>query len=227
MKPNELFDRALGHMNARAGTYDQPAGERNMAKIVAVFNAHHETALTEAQGWHFMQILKDVRLFSSEAFHQDSAEDGAAYLALKVEALAYERGEKSGLSLPQVDLMQEALPADEDEQPKKVVVNFAGGGGISGHASPHGFVLDYDRPAGCDVAVIGTQGVSIEPRKVLLPHQVYVRDLMQLLDTHGANELHIIPYRNVDLVTITRTDLQSLLDGIKFADRAGLVEAHK
>lgn len=43
-----------------------------------------------AQGWHFMQILKDVRLFTRPAYHADSAEDGIAYCALKAEAKAKE-----------------------------------------------------------------------------------------------------------------------------------------
>ena len=77
-------------MQDRADTYDAPGGERSMEKTVGVFNLHHGTALTEAQGYHFMQILKDVRLFARKAFHQDSGEDGVAYAALKVEAKAKE-----------------------------------------------------------------------------------------------------------------------------------------
>ena len=85
-----LLDKAAGHMRERAATYDSPGGERSMAKTVALFNLHHGVALTEAQGWHFMQILKDVRLFSAKGYHADSAEDKIAYAALMSEAKAKE-----------------------------------------------------------------------------------------------------------------------------------------
>lgn len=87
--PNVL-SAAEKHMRDRAATYDKPEGERSMAQTVSVFNAFHNTSLTEAQGWHFMQILKDVRLFTRVGYHADSAEDGVAYAALKVEAKAKE-----------------------------------------------------------------------------------------------------------------------------------------
>lgn len=84
----DLLEAAAGHMRDRAATYDKPEGERSMAQTVAVFNQFHGTALTEAQGWHFMQILKDVRLFANPANpHRDSVEDGVAYSALKGEAI--------------------------------------------------------------------------------------------------------------------------------------------
>ncbi len=96
---HSILQAAAGHMQARASTYDKPEGERSMAKTVEVFNCYHGTSLTEAQGWHFMQILKDVRLFTREGFHQDSAEDGVAYAALKSEAKA---AEDTTRVLPQV-----------------------------------------------------------------------------------------------------------------------------
>lgn len=86
----DLLEAAAKHMRDRAATYDTPEGERSMAQTVAVFNEFHGTSLSEAQGWHFMQILKDVRLFANGGFHQDSAEDGTAYSALKGEAKARE-----------------------------------------------------------------------------------------------------------------------------------------
>lgn len=91
MEAKDFLNAAAGHMTQRAGTYDKPEGERSMAKTVAAFNVFHGTQLTEAQGWHFMQILKDVRLFARRSFHSDSAEDGVAYAALKSEAKAAER----------------------------------------------------------------------------------------------------------------------------------------
>ncbi|MGP1680784.1 MAG: hypothetical protein ACTS8S_00450 [Giesbergeria sp.] len=85
-----LLTAAAKHMYDRAAIYDKPEGERSMAQTVAVFEAHHGIKLTEAQGWHFMQVLKDVRLFTRETYHGDSAEDCIAYAALKAEAKAQE-----------------------------------------------------------------------------------------------------------------------------------------
>lgn len=86
----DILSAAEKHMRDRAATYDKPEGERSMAQTVAVFNAFHGTTLTEAHGWHFMQILKDVRLFTRAGYHADSAEDGVAYAGLKAEAKAKE-----------------------------------------------------------------------------------------------------------------------------------------
>lgn len=84
----DILDAAAGHMRDRAATYDKPEGERSMAQTVAIFNLHHGTKLTPAQGWHFMQVLKDVRLFTNTANpHRDSVDDAVAYAALKGEAL--------------------------------------------------------------------------------------------------------------------------------------------
>lgn len=83
----DLLDAAANHMRDRAATYDKPEGERSMLQTVAIFNQFHGTALTEAQGWHLMQILKDVRMFANpEQPHRDSVEDCVAYAALKGEA---------------------------------------------------------------------------------------------------------------------------------------------
>ena len=97
----QILTRAHDHIQDRASTYDSDgggvasSGERSMARTVATFNAFHGTELTEAQGWHFMQILKDVRLFTSYGYHADSAEDCAAYAALKAESLSEEHEKQS------------------------------------------------------------------------------------------------------------------------------------
>lgn len=83
-----ILDAAAAHMRDRAATYDKPEGERSMAQTVDIFNKFHGTGISETQGWHFMQILKDVRLFSNVvAPHRDSIDDGVAYAALKGESL--------------------------------------------------------------------------------------------------------------------------------------------
>lgn len=75
----------------RGAIYEGQEQERSMAKIVAIFNLHHDTNLTEPQGWHFMEILKNVRLFNAQEYHHDSGVDGVSYAALKVEAKAKEK----------------------------------------------------------------------------------------------------------------------------------------
>lgn len=97
-----VLSEARQHMLDRAATYDKPEGERSMAQTVAVFNAFHGTNMSEAQGWHFQQILKDVRLFTRPGYHADSAEDCVAYAALKAEAKAAEGN--SGLERLAADL---------------------------------------------------------------------------------------------------------------------------
>ncbi len=85
----EFLNNAAQHQRDRAAAYDSPDGERSMAKTVEIFNAFHDLGMTEVQGWHFMQILKDVRLFqNAEEFHRDSGEDGISYASLKCEAFA-------------------------------------------------------------------------------------------------------------------------------------------
>lgn len=82
----EILSKAADLMEERGKTYDTPGGERSMAKTVAAFNILTGEEITEAQGWLFMQLLKDVRLFTRSGYHADSAEDAIAYAALKAEA---------------------------------------------------------------------------------------------------------------------------------------------
>lgn len=80
------------HIKHRAKTYDKPAGERSMGAAVAMFNACHGTKITEAQGWHLMELVKHVRFFAGTAYHADSMEDGINFAALRGEARANGRG---------------------------------------------------------------------------------------------------------------------------------------
>lgn len=86
----ELTEAAAKHMRDRAATYDKPEGERSMKQTVEIFNLFHKTTLTETQGWHLMEILKQVRFFTARGYHGDSAEDSIAYGALRAEAHARE-----------------------------------------------------------------------------------------------------------------------------------------
>ena len=89
MKANQFLAKAQALMEQRGKDYDKPQGERSMQRTVTAFQAVTGKQLTEAEGWLFMQLLKDVRQWQNpDAYHADSAEDGVAYSALKAEALA-------------------------------------------------------------------------------------------------------------------------------------------
>jgi hypothetical protein len=90
IKAHTILTQAMGHMDDRAATYDQPAGERSMSATVAMFNSLTGTALTEEQGWLFMVCLKLNRA-QQGGYRLDSYEDGAAYFALAGEAASGER----------------------------------------------------------------------------------------------------------------------------------------
>lgn len=77
----------------RAALRDCPQGERSMARCVAAFNALTGHALTEVQGWHFMELLKLARA-TAGGHHLDDHTDRAAYAALAGEAA--ERGARHG-----------------------------------------------------------------------------------------------------------------------------------
>ena len=90
---DDFLKSGINHMRERAVTYDAPNGERSMGKAVAMFNEFAGTALTEEQGWRFMEILKMVRSSQGE-FKADNYEDGAAYCALAGEAAAIADAQK-------------------------------------------------------------------------------------------------------------------------------------
>lgn len=71
--------------------------ERSMAATVAAFNAIEGTALTERQGWAFMQVLKLTRAANTARngrYNPDDYLDGAAYAALGAEAAAAQGGDQ-------------------------------------------------------------------------------------------------------------------------------------
>lgn len=89
----EYCEAAMGHMSDRAVTYDAPTGERSMGKTVQAFNALTGLALSEEQGWLFMEILKMARSQQGN-FKRDNYEDAVAYAALRGEAAEEERAIK-------------------------------------------------------------------------------------------------------------------------------------
>lgn len=86
LRSPDILNAAITVQAQRGQEYDQGKEERNMGRIVEAFNAVHGTTLTEAQGHHFMSVVKAVRLFSVENFHKDSAVDFVSYGALMGEA---------------------------------------------------------------------------------------------------------------------------------------------
>jgi len=86
----DFLQRAKDLLEARGEEYDTEGGERSMEATCAAFAAITGHELAESEGWLFMEILKNVRQWSRDEFHRDSAEDGVSYAALKAEALARE-----------------------------------------------------------------------------------------------------------------------------------------
>lgn len=84
----QYLEAAAKHMRDRAATYDKPQGEHSMVQTVKAFNAITGRNLTEAEGWEFMLLLKQVRVFTNPAVpHKDSLEDAVAYAALLADCM--------------------------------------------------------------------------------------------------------------------------------------------
>ena len=87
MQATDYLHQAAQIMEERGKQYDQPQGERSMGKIVAAFNIVTGKELSEAEGWAFMMMLKQVRFFQRpDKPHRDSVEDLVAYSALFAES---------------------------------------------------------------------------------------------------------------------------------------------
>jgi hypothetical protein len=82
----EFLERAADLMLERAKQYDNPEGERSMARAVASFNVLTGNILSEQEGWMFMLLLKLARQSQSDEWHKDSSEDAIAYAALMAES---------------------------------------------------------------------------------------------------------------------------------------------
>ena len=87
MTAPEFLHKSAEIMEERGKTYDSEGGERSMGKCVTAFNAITGKDLKEEDGWLLLQLLKDVRQWSRDDYHADSAEDCIAYAALKAESL--------------------------------------------------------------------------------------------------------------------------------------------
>lgn len=85
-----VLQSAGSHILERGETYDSEGGERSMSATVQAFNAITGNGLKESEGWLFMVLLKAARAHQKHAYHADSYEDMAAYVALAAESKATE-----------------------------------------------------------------------------------------------------------------------------------------
>lgn len=85
MNAVEYLEAAASDLADRAASRDTPSGERSMAKTVRAFNALTGHALTETEGWQFMEILKIARSAGGE-YREDDYTDAVAYSALAAES---------------------------------------------------------------------------------------------------------------------------------------------
>lgn len=64
-------------------------------------------------------------------------------------------------------------------------------------------------PPNCDAVVLCVDLYQHEPLCVLLPHQVYVKRLDEILAHHaGARSFTVIPYRNCEKIEITMDEVR-------------------
>lgn len=121
MKASDIMVKAAAHMAARASTYDSPDGERSMGRAIGALNSVlGRVALSESEGWLFMQLLKDVRDRTTPTPHADSLEDCVAYAALKAEARLREAHflaapESSGIDWSDAPEWAQWVAGEEDE----------------------------------------------------------------------------------------------------------------
>lgn len=98
MKAEQFLRNGADVLAERGKEYDKPEGERSMARTVAAFKAITGKELTEAEGWLFMECLKNVRQWQNpDRYHEDSAVDCVNYAALKAEALSEQKPEATDM----------------------------------------------------------------------------------------------------------------------------------
>lgn len=91
-----FLERAVAVQNERAKEYEQEGGERSVEQIVGAFNAITRHKLSEEDGWLFLVLLKAVRAWNTDEYHDDSALDFVSYASLVAEALyRNKKGEKN------------------------------------------------------------------------------------------------------------------------------------
>lgn len=74
------IDDKVEEMKAKeAKQYDNEEKEISMGKCVEAFNIITGKDLTESEGWLLLQLLKDVRQWSKESYHEDSTLNKARF----------------------------------------------------------------------------------------------------------------------------------------------------
>ena len=109
MKAEQFLRNGADVLAERGKEYDKPEGERSMARTVAALKAITGKELTEAEGWLFMECLKNVRQWQNpDRYHEDSAVDCVNYAALKAEALSEQKPE----SIPKLYTTENGAPEE-------------------------------------------------------------------------------------------------------------------
>lgn len=83
----DFLKRVEAIQNERAEEYEQDGKERSVEQLVTAFNAITRHKLTEQDGWLFLMLLKAVRAWNTESYHDDSAVDLVSYASLVAESL--------------------------------------------------------------------------------------------------------------------------------------------
>ena len=91
MSAFDVIVKATNTIRSRGQDYDSPEGERSGGKAAAAFSAITGKQISASEVYLLLQIVKDVRQWTSPQYHEDSAIDCIAYAGLKAESL--ERGE--------------------------------------------------------------------------------------------------------------------------------------
>lgn len=123
MSADKLLTDAAQIMRERAKQYDSPTGERSMGKAVAAFNCVTGNKMTEAEGWLLLQLLKDVRQWTTPSVaHVDSLQDCIAYAALKAECIIENSAtEWQGKELPSSGIYSDEGYTEQDMQSASLV----------------------------------------------------------------------------------------------------------
>lgn len=72
--------------------------------------------------------------------------------------------------------------------------------------STFGMYLNLEMPEGTDVVILCyNEGTGLRPLSLLLPHQMYVKDLERIFkEIPGATEIVAIPAKSSDYITLAR-----------------------
>lgn len=83
----DFLEQAKQLMDERGKQYDSDSGERSAGKVARAYNAISSKDLKAEDIWLIMLLLKQVRQWTTEEGHLDSASDSVAYASLLAECL--------------------------------------------------------------------------------------------------------------------------------------------